>query len=358
MTGIIKDKKMHMFSIKDFKRLMSDEKISLPILVSDDYDNTLVELFDYYCEKLTFLTLKQRNAIRLICNNILEIINSENEEQFEKFEKFIQLDIVKKNLRIIKKEMPVDGYGKTRVNLFKLRQTNLSKKYKREEIFHVPYTKNTKMTTTLYRYNIEKKPSLYLGSTVQCCMSELGIDVNEKSVIGSMYRLNEEKSHELYIIDIGKRPIDFIKRTALINDDYQPISYLFIYPLIAACSVVVKDKDVPNIPEYEISNLLYQWINKYYNHQLCGIRYFSCADPFYKIRDNKGNIIYETDSKMSFTRYYINYAFPIGKNIDSHGYSEKLKEAFVLTLPRYYKEFENIIYFENKMKTLKLEKVK
>ncbi|MEG0366665.1 MAG: hypothetical protein RR585_07500, partial [Coprobacillus sp.] len=82
----------------------------------------------------------------------------------------------------------------------------------RTDIFHDPKTDGTDECRKPYRYNLDDRPSLYLASTVHCCCGELGLFSNKQMVIGSMYRINPEINDELFIINLGNRPIDYIKK--------------------------------------------------------------------------------------------------------------------------------------------------
>ena len=61
-------------------------------------------------------------------------------------------------------------------------------------------------------------------------------------------------------------------------------------------------------------------------------------------------LFFERNSKTSFTKYFINYVFPVGKIIDDKGYCEKLKESFVISTPRFMREYATIKGFEESMK--------
>lgn len=342
-----KEKKLKLY--KGFYDFMSDENIQLPLLIDENYYYTLEHLFEYYCSHLEFLSVKQQASIQKICNLILKIVEMDNDEAKEAFDRLMELKIIKNNLHFIEKELPIDGYGKKYANLFRLREVKENRKYKRKDIFHEPKIDVTDKNRGNYRYNLEERPSLYLSSTTYCCFKELGFDTNEQRVIGSLFRLDPNSSQELYILDLAVRPIDYVKNKNT-NKNYKEYEYIFVYPLIAACSVVVCDSSARNIKEYKISNLLYRWLNKNYEDKLCGIRYFSCYDDVYKMINKDNQVMSEKSGKNSFTKFFINYSFPIGYDLDENGFSNKLKDAFFVSQPKYYRQFENIIDFEKNIK--------
>lgn len=337
-----------------FLELMSDENIQLPLREDGNYEETLKQLFDYYDEKTSeFLSEKQMKAIRIIYSAILKMVSEYDEDAYQTFERLMEFHIFRDNLQIITNELPVDGYGRTNINLFRLRYVNENKKYKRKDLFHDPKIPTNDDRRKPYRYNLYDRSSLYLSSTVYCCHKELGIDGNKQRMIGSLFRLNPELEKELYIVDLGNRPIDYVKRSnkyKKANINYSENAYLFIYPFIAACSVVVPNKDKRNIPEYKLTNILYKWLVKYHGEKLCGIRYFSCHDSFYSITDKNNELIFERQSKTSFTKFFINYVFPIGNHIDESGYCCKLKDSFVVSHPKYLREYATIKEFETDIK--------
>ncbi|MFR7592540.1 MAG: hypothetical protein ACLUVC_13950 [Longibaculum sp.] len=339
--------------IEGFYDLMNDEGIQLPLREDDDYKKTLEKLFDYYCDKLlTFASEKQVNLIRIICESILKMIDEDSDEAMRTFERLMTLDGFKNNLHIIENNLPIDGYGRKNINLFRLRKVSENKNYKRKDIFHDPRTSQNYKERKPYRYNLESRPSLYLGSTVYCCYKELGAE-SDQNIIGSLLRMDFEKIKGLYIIDLANRPIDFVKRKnkyKKANLGYKENEYIFIYPFIAACSVVVPSKENRNIIEYKITNILYRWLVKNHNDKLCGIRYFSCHDAFYCIKDKHDERLFEKDSQTSFTKYFINYVFPVSNETDGEGYCSRLKDVFNITKPKYLKEFKTIKDFESNIK--------
>lgn len=337
-----------------FIELMSDENIQLPLREDEDYENTLRELFDYYCLKISdFMTEKQVKSIRIICDTILKMVNEYNDEAYATFERLMEYRLFSHNLHIIQETLPIDGYGRTNMNLFRLRSVYENKKYKRKDIFHDPKTKGSDKRRKPYRYSLEDRPSLYLSSTVYCCHKEMGIGSNMQNMIGSLFRINPQVKQDLFIIDIANRPIDYVKNSnkyKRANIGYTESAYLFVYPFIAACSVVVPSKENRNIEEYKITNMLYKWLVKHHGHQLCGIRYFSCHDSFYSITDKNDDLNFERDSRTSFTKYFVNYVFPVGREVDSHGYCCQLKKTFLVSYPKYIREYKNIQEFERDIK--------
>ena len=270
---------------KQFKELMAREKFQLPKRIDDTYKDSLWDLLDLYMESISFLKPKQQMEIKAICDYLKQMAHQNNSDKiFELFCKMMEHTVLLSHLHIIEDKLPIDGYAVKNANLFRLRGYDSNRNYKRKDIFHMPMKCN--QNAGALRYNIAGFPSLYLGSTVYGCCVEMGKGEQDK-LMGSMFRLREDRKEKLYIVDLGVRPMDYIKYVNYDKTDrrnYTYTQYLYVYPLIAACSFIAADKNVPYIKEYTISNALYRWLYKTHSHDICGIRYFSCAKKEYMIR--------------------------------------------------------------------------
>jgi hypothetical protein len=91
------------------------------------------------------------------------------------------------------------------------------------------------------------------------------------------------------------------------------MKYIATYPLLAACSLTVVNKNEPFIPEYIIPQMLLLWVHN--NNRFRGIKYFSC-------------------SWMDEARKYnaFNVVLP-PKNISDNTHCSQLKAEFKLTKP-------------------------
>ncbi|MEB9862917.1 hypothetical protein P4K22_29230 [Bacillus cereus] len=151
-----------------------------------------------------------------------------------------------------------------------------------KEMFHIPLELRGIVST--YRYSIPGLPCIYLGSTPLTCWEELNKpDLN--TVQTSVF-----KSDDISYIDLSTPPVVFIdkiikkfhdyvtikKKRFLadrLNEPNEVISYLIIWPLMAACSVRVKNTTDTFKPEYIIPQLLLQFIR--YEGFFDGVYYFS-----------------------------------------------------------------------------------
>ena len=139
-TTVIRSKPMKSSHFHErFIEVMSNEELQLPLRIDDNYKQTLQQLYNLYCFQISsFLSEKQVNAIRMICDIILQMVDEDDDEAMRVFERLMQIRVFKDNLHIIENDLPIDGYGRKNINLFRLRKINENRKYKRSDLFHDP----------------------------------------------------------------------------------------------------------------------------------------------------------------------------------------------------------------------------
>lgn len=332
---------------KAFIKLMLENTLQLPRRSSKSYSSSLQELLLLYKSKISFLSENTQKEIHKVCDLLIEMSRiSSDDARMSLMEEV--LNIVEKHMYVYDSSLPMDGFAKKNVNLFRIRKVERNCDYDRNDIFHQPISAYRYVRP--YRYNLAGCPSLYLGTTIYSCRKETNVKEGDM-VIASLFRLNPYYNKPLYILDMGVRPVDFIKDVKNGRVRYRYENYLYIYPLIAACSFIVSDDKGSVIPEYQISNALLRWLVKHHGDMLCGIRYFSCSKtPYYTMKFNDKTVD-ERDSRYSFTRFYINYVFPVENlNRELHDFSLNLRKAFLVSKPKHQdfrpdKEFESSIKY-------------
>jgi len=179
-------------------------------------------------------------------------------------------------------------------------------------MFHIPFELRGKAGTQ--RYSIPGLPSLYLGSSTYICWEELSrpdLNIVNTSLFKSTRRL-------LYIhfgyppnifAELVQRKYNGTNRDSIINIIKQ---YIMLWPLIAACSVKVKNRADSFKPEYIVPQLLLQWITK--QTELDGVCYFSV------------NVEHTVDN----IELNQNFVFPV-KHVKEEGFCRKLAASFELT---------------------------
>lgn len=129
----------------------------------------------------------------------------------------------------------------------------------RKELFHTPFELRTKCAS--YRFSTLGYPSLYLASSLETALLEVGAK-NPLEYFCSCFKTN----NDICVVDL-----------ALPNRDltfWEQYSLLVFYPLIVACNLKVKNTDVPFKPEYVIPQLLTQII-RLHSSGIIGISYTS-----------------------------------------------------------------------------------
>ncbi|MCM3707905.1 hypothetical protein M3205_19750 [Cytobacillus firmus] len=185
--------------------------------------------------------------------------------------------------------------------------------YSAEEMFHIPYQLRGLVKTN--RYSIPGLPCVYLGSSPLTCWEELNKpDLN--TVQTSLFLVKN-----ISFLDISTPPEAALDKLILLfrfngvadmNEVYDElISYLVMWPLIAACSICVKNINDSFKPEYIIPQLLLQWIRQ---SNYDGVRYFSTKVSKYS---------------MKTVTYYKNYALPVQEQ-KKIGHCNVLRSKFTL----------------------------
>lgn len=129
----------------------------------------------------------------------------------------------------------------------------------RKELFHTPFELRTKCAS--YRFSTLGYPSLYLASSLETALLEVGAK-NPLEYFCSCFKTN----NDICVVDL-----------ALPNRDltfWEQYSLLVFYPLIVACNLKVRNTDDPFKPEYVIPQLLTQII-RLHSSGIIGISYTS-----------------------------------------------------------------------------------
>lgn len=207
-----------------------------------------------------------------------------------------------------------------------------NKTYSKYEMFHIPFEKRYKIETK--RYSISGFPCLYLGSSSYVCWEEL-----DKPNLNTIQISQLEPKNHVKIINFGFPPKYIYnalsQKTTNLYDALEKyiISFSILWPLIASCSIKVKEKNHNFKEEYIIPQLLMQWVHK--EKDIDGIRYFSI----------------DIEKLPRFSLLYQNYAFPVKVNLLSQfGLCSHLKSLFKITDTLSYK----ISKANNKINTCKI----
>lgn len=168
------------------------------------------------------------------------------------------------------------------------------------EMFHIPFHSRGKVSTQ--RYSIPGFPSLYLAKTLFVAWEEL----NRPNLDGfQAVRLLSKKKISYLDLTTNDWGSNNLNKTAY--------KYLMTWPLIAACSIKVKDYNDTFKPEYIIPQLLLQWVRN--TGDIDGIKYNSTHIDKTEL-NGKGELY--------------NLVLPVKENKDE-GYCNHLMELFEIT---------------------------
>lgn len=193
------------------------------------------------------------------------------------------------------------------LNLFRLRISE-NKLSKREDIFHIPFSKRNLVAKQ--RYSIDGLPCLYLGSSIFNSWLEINNTDFSKLWI-SKFKLKRKKKILNLAYDL-KILFDKFDNKEI---DIEKFKYsLLFYPIIFICSFRTQDPNSSFFEEYIVSNFILQWLS--FKKNISGLKYIS--------------------SKMDFFEYYhlgLNYVFPPTDIDIEEDYCSSLIQDFELTNP-------------------------
>lgn len=171
-------------------------------------------------------------------------------------------------------------------DFYRIRQGDLrikpgdDKKNKKAELFHIK--DGNRHLIGAYRFSIPGFPCLYLTSDFELGWFESGMP---KQFSYCRMHIEVRGENAMRLIDISNRPVDLLSsmHVWILNarsnlDELHKIynyflNYIIIYPLAAACSIKVKNRNNKFVEEYVIPQMLMNWVRE--NNKFDGIRYKS-----------------------------------------------------------------------------------
>ena len=156
-----------------------------------------------------------------------------------------------------------EGYTLTHQrNFYRLRIKSSNYHLSKEELFHIPFHLRRRVATQ--RFSIPGFPSLYLSNSIYTAWEEM-----RRPNVDQIQAVRFKNIAQLNLIDLTTAR--YSGKTN--NDPKKLISDFLMWPLIACCSVKVKEPESYFKPEYIIPQLLLQVIrNRKFGH---GIKFSS-----------------------------------------------------------------------------------
>ncbi len=298
-----------------FQELLKNEILKLPKIQSTDLS------FDKYIEKLLndflnivnqldgdklqfndgesiniqFIKKTQKVIVEGLINTLKEYYNGFPFKSYTYLDRTLRNEIKDLYAILKQKEYSLDE------NFYRIRYKEDNFLFKVSEMFHIPFQMREKVTTQ--RFSIPGFPSLYLGRTLYVCWEELN-----RPQINSFQAVRLKNIKKVKVLDLTPPII-----TEENINSIEVYRYFMTWPLIACCSVKVKDYSNTFKPEYVIPQLLLQWVRD--NDQLDGIRYKSTHIP---------HSLYRQEGELT------NLVLPVKENKEA-GHCTELIDTFELT---------------------------
>ncbi|MBL4755198.1 MAG: hypothetical protein JKY52_16585 [Flavobacteriales bacterium] len=201
-------------------------------------------------------------------------------------------------------------------NFYRIREHQGNYLLDQKELFHIPFNLRGKVTTN--RYSIPGFPSLYLSDCIYTAWEEL-----QRPSYADMQIVRLENQMPINILDLsttryseGNHTIEDEEST-IGKSNWGDLYSVMVWPLIAACSVKVRDRNDPFKPEYIIPQLLLNWVrnNNSLEKRIDGIK-FSSTHIDLNNEKVKGE--------------FYNLVIPVKESLD-HGYCSHLLKMFNMT---------------------------
>lgn len=189
-------------------------------------------------------------------------------------------------------------------NFYRIRIKNANYPLSRQELFHIPFNLRGKIRTQ--RFSIPGFPCLYLSNSIYTAWEEM-----KRPNLEEIQAIRLQNKSTLNLIDLTNSKYGGNYNSE--RSDELKIYDFLMWPLIAACSIKVREVSDHFKPEYIIPQLLLQWIRN--NKSVHGIKFSSTHIDLNESK-SQGN--------------FYNLVLPVIANKEN-GYCENLSEMFKLT---------------------------
>ena len=301
------------------KEILKNKALSLPIFYSEDKcENVLLNKIGQY-----FDLLYRDNSCSVFTREAVDTFKKKIKKMFQEYylghqnkayEQFKSaLDYLIKDIGLVTSLLPKESLYRARLN-------DTNQDYRDEEMFHIKYDLRSKVKTQ--RFSFPGLPCLYLGTSSYVCWLELNRPSFDQFQVATIKQKDLNCDHE--VIDLCIHPLSFynelIDREKGNATEHQNLcleSYLKWWPVMACCSVAVKNEDDPFKPEYIFPQFMLQYLLEERN-EFVGIKYMSIKAGRISMRQ------YETDF-----RTYTNYVIPTKSEKETEkGFCRILSEQF------------------------------
>lgn len=327
--------------IKTFRTPISRGNSPISHFLNEYYKKYITSLESLICPKNRFVdedVYKSINdnigVVKSLCLDIIKVYDLYDqgfmEDVYKEFDKLME----QMTNYIFTRKLDVNHFYD---KYYRIRTVDFDYELKIKDLFHIPMHKREYIKA--YRYSIAGYPCLYLATSIGLCWFECGMP---KKFNLSEYRFLPKDNNPILLIDFSTQPIDLISAitTNYLNNRDKDIlndvvvKYLFSYPLMAACSIEVVNKNAPFIQEYIFPQLLLLWIRK---------------------TDKYAGVCYKTASSIEAARQLNSYNIALpAKQINSEGYCSKLADMFKISKPLYCDLSQIFITYKDKVEKVRI----
>lgn len=292
----------------ELKEFLSLDLMKLPKSQKhgDNFRQFLFELLNEYLRRAQEVNLPVGYEAKIYLEKLKILVRGIN-DTVKLYYSGKPFDAYRRLRNALKKSAIVEVWGEHEItnayNFYRVRIKDSNYPLSREELFHIPFHLRGKVTTQ--RYSISGFPSLYLSNSIYVAWEEL-----RRPNLEQMQVVRLMNKYQLKLIDLTTTRYVTNENT---RESEELISDFLMWPLIAACSIKVKNPGDFFKPEYIVSQVLLQWIRNNTNYH--GIK-FSSTHIDLNLRKSIGD--------------FFNLVIPVSDN-NEVGFCKELSEIFNMT---------------------------
>lgn len=298
---------------KKLKMIFDNEKYNIPIsFKSDDFKAEVEKLLSEYIQDLREVNVSEETIDKVLgfeefsLKTLDYYFKGLHFEAYNNFENAVRVLEISES-SIIKSQIKIE-------EMYRARENKNGNSYSEDEMFHIPLNKRGKVKTQ--RYSFPGLPCLYLSASVYTCWVEMKCPLFENFQVALIRPTPAIDGQYIYdLTNIPQRLNDISKYDNLKED------YFLYWPLVALCSIKVKNESDDFKPEYIFSQFLLEMIikNKARN-EVVGIKYVS----------TKVASICKKQLEDDW-HTYVNYAFPVRSESTLDKQCNVLKGSFEIS---------------------------
>lgn len=280
----------------NFINVFKNGEFDLPLQCDNlSYKDRLNMIFNKYKEKTNSIE-NVSTKITYFCDLIMQIIELYSKgKKNDAFTCFNDVYLFMQKYELIKALNSINNISNKdneQYDLFKLICADKKSLETRKDFLEILLDSLDEVNES--RYGTKEHPCLCLSTSIELCKKELDIDNNNVYYI-SRFEPFDSNNIQFRIIDLAIKPQDFFESKNISDemkvsnekklkqpyDEKKIKQYLLLYPFIAACSFVVKEKDSLEKIEYVLPQMFMNYLKHNTNIAISGsiqfgIRFLPC----------------------------------------------------------------------------------